>query len=527
MGSASAATKPCVRTPVHCPVCGQLRLSAARWPVGPVCHPCYSHARRNAAPCDSCSQVRVLVGHPDAPSVSLLSPTLCGPCSGSARYSYACPRCGGSEEPYKNLLCVRCAVSDQLTTMFGPATPGTPVAALTHALRACRRPRSVMRWLTNPRGGARVLRSLLDEGIEVSHDSLDTFDEREVWSLRRMLVDLEVLPERHDPIARLDVVLEKVTATSAPSTRALVRAYASWWHLRRARRRYEQTGRFTYSQFRNVWVRLMAVTAFLVWLDENGAELDALEQATLDRWLDDVTSDQRSATGDFLRWAGRRRLAPRQLAVTYPEAREPTIVLTDDERWAELRRCLTDRTIPVDVATAGAMLLLYGLPLIRIAELTKSNLNSDPRTGSVDGFRQTAGGHLIEVPPRLGRMLAQLPADVASRGTPLIESRAGGPEWLFPGRGAGGHVTYTGLAERLRRHGISVRQSRNAALIGLAADLPAPVLHDLFGLSIAASVRWARRVGRDWTGYVGIVKKSQSQRGGPAVRSPFNASGGR
>lgn len=508
----TAARKTYARTPVRCAVCGQMRVFAASWPVGHVCRNCYCRGRASPRPCASCTTVRVLVGHPEAPRDDhVLVPTLCGPCSGSDRYSYACLRCGGSEERYKAMLCVRCALGDQLREAFGEAPPGSPIETLTAALHGSRRPRSVMKWLTNPRGGARVLRELLDRGITISHDALDTFDEREVWSLRRTLVDLEVLPPRHDPVARLDVITEKSTADLPLHTRAIVRAYASWWYLRRARRRYEQTGKFTYSQFRNAWTRILAVSGFLQWLDTRGVPLEALDQPTLDTWLERVTHDQRTATGDFLRWATRRRLAS-ELTVTFPERTEPTILLSEEQRWAELRRCLTDTTIPDDVRAAGALLLLYGIPLLRIIELTRDHLVTDGDAAIVTGFRMSIGAPTITVPPRLGRLLTQLPAPVPLGAAPLIEARANGPVWLFPGRSSAGHVSSTGLSHRLRTHGLSVRQSRNAALIGLASDLPAPVICDLFGLSVAASVLWTRRAARDWTGYIQLVDQRIRER---------------
>lgn len=408
------------------------------------------------------------------------------------------------------MLCVRCALGDQLREAFGEAPPGSPIETLTAALRGSRRPRSVMKWLTNPRGGARVLHELLDRGIIISHDALDTFDEREVWSLRRTLVDLEVLPPRHDPVARLDVITEKVTADLPSHTRAIVRAYASWWYLRRARRRYEQTGKFTYSQFRNAWRRIIAVTAFLQWLDARGAHLGALDQPTLDVWLDECSHDQRTATGDFLRWATRRRLAG-GLSVRFPERTEPTIMLSEEQRWAELRRCLADTAIPDDVRAAGALLLLYGIPLLRVIELSRDHLVIEDGTAPVTGFRISIGAPAITVPPRLGRVLARLPTPVPLGGAPLIEARASGTIWLFPGRGTAGHVSFTGLSHRLRSHGLSVRQSRNAALIGLAAELPAPVICDLFGLSVAASVLWTRRAARDWAGYMHLVSQREHQ----------------
>ncbi len=175
-------------------------------------------------------------------------------------------RCGGGEEPYKGGLCVRCAARDQLEEAFGAVRTSSPESApalLVEALSASRRPRSVIKWLSNPRGGARVVKELLDQSIIVDHAALDTFDELEIWSLRRSLVDLGALPERHEPIARLDALLEKKVAPLPPETRRLVQTYGSWWLLRRSRKMYETTGKFTYSLFRAAWHRLDQVISFL------------------------------------------------------------------------------------------------------------------------------------------------------------------------------------------------------------------------------------------------------------------------
>jgi len=50
------------------------------------------------------------------------------------------------------------------------------------------------------------------------------------------------------------------------------------------------------------------------------------------------------------------------------------------------------------------------------------------------------------------------------------------------------------LAEQERRY---LRPARGAALCALAADLPAPVLADLLGLSIATATRWGALAARD------------------------------
>lgn len=474
--------------------------------MGPVCRSCYSSARAHPGTCASCGIARVLIGATsDSTSTK---PTLCGPCSGSRRYDYVCIRCGGGEEPYKAKLCVRCALRDQLSTAFGQPAPSESASALVEALASTRRPRSVMKWLTNPRGGARVVRDLLAQNVTIDHAALDAYDEREVWSLRRTLVDIGVLPGRHDPIERLDATLERVVADLPGPTRQVVRAYGSWSLLRRARRRYERTGTFTYSQFRAAWQRLERVAELLTWLDSRGTALAELDQASLDVWLVSASHDRRIAAADFLRWAARRRLAPR-LHVTHVQRREPDVSMTEDERWAQVRRCLTDSAVPDDVRAAGALVLLYGIPLARVVELTRDHVHQPDGTLDPAGFSIALGGPVVLVPPALGQLLARLPYETSPRGVPLISGAPGQPAWLFPGRGTAGHISYTGLVTRMRRHGLTVRRARNAALISLASDLPASVISDLFGLSIAASTGWARRAGRDWQGYLRAMSDRQ------------------
>lgn len=55
------------------------------------------------------------------------------------------------------------------------------------------------------------------------------------------------------------------------------------------------------------------------------------------------------------------------------------------------------------------------------------------------------------------------------------------------------------------------RTRPNAALIALADDLPVAVVHEMLGVSIAAAVKWARRAGRDWNGYISVLVGNDAQ----------------
>jgi hypothetical protein len=68
----------------------------------------------------------------------------------------------------------------------------------------------------------------------------------------------------------------------------------------------------------------------------------------------------------------------------------PQIMLSEGDRWRLLARCLHDTSLPNDLRVAGALLLLYGLPVSRIIELTPDRLDPPPTRQSpvVCGSRQ-------------------------------------------------------------------------------------------------------------------------------------------
>lgn len=51
------------------------------------------------------------------------------------------------------------------------------------------------------------------------------------------------------------------------------------------------------------------------------------------------------------------------------------------------------------------------------------------------------------------------------------------------------------LARRLRRLRIDVRAARHAAMLQLAAEVPAAVLADTLSIDVGTATRWAARAG--------------------------------
>ena len=97
------------------------------------------------------------------------------------------------------------------------------------------------------------------------------------------------------------------------------------------------------------------------------------------------------------------------------------------------------------------------------------------------------GRHDVPVPGPLANAVFQLISDGRSyRGVGSPPATA----WLFPGHLPGRPITAARLGERLRSIGIYAQTGRRAALLDLAAQLPAAVLADLLGLHETTAAKW-------------------------------------
>ncbi|MBF6214320.1 hypothetical protein IU433_11145 [Nocardia puris] len=80
----------------------------------------------------------------------------------------------------------------------------------------------------------------------------------------------------------------------------------------------------------------------------------------------------------------------------------------------------------------------------------------------------------------------------------------GGSVWLFPGRYPSRPIGRSHFCKMLAAEGIAVRDGRNSARYALASHLPAAILADLTGSSIATAVGWTQWSKRNWFDYVAI-----------------------
>ncbi|WP_256259196.1 hypothetical protein [Streptomyces mirabilis] len=108
------------------------------------------------------------------------------------------------------------------------------------------------------------------------------------------------------------------------------------------------------------------------------------------------------------------------------------LFLDDEEHEDQLRRCLTDASLPLELRIVGALIRLYGLPLIRIVRLTTDGFHQDEREAYF-----TFDKDPVLLPPTLARLIEQQITTGRSRAAlgPLATSEHSGIRpWRGPRR---------------------------------------------------------------------------------------------
>jgi hypothetical protein len=76
---------------------------------------------------------------------------------------------------------------------------------------------------------------------------------------------------------------------------------------------------------------------------------------------------------------------------------------------------------------------------------------------------------------------------------------------LLPGAKPGTHIGPERIRRRLRQLGIRPQTSRPAALLALAASVPAPILGELLGYCDDTANHWRRAAAGDWARYASLA----------------------
>ena len=482
------------RASAACARCGQDRPPAARWPEGPVCDPCYTAALRHRGRCASCGQQRRLVA-PPGPAADT-----CADCAGLP-VTHACADCGTEDKLYEKSRCARCSLRRRARELLSAGTGiiAPELCGVFDAVTAARQPRSALNWLRKG-AGAGLLADVAAGRLAISHQALDDCPHRRAADyLRHMLTAAGTLPPRDEELARTGQWLGAVLDTISPAAdRRLVQAYATWQVMRRLRASAAAAARprTPTAHARN---NIRAAASLLAWLHGRGTTLDACGQADIDQWLS--TGPSACLARDFLAWAAARGHCQPLTIPPPPRAAGPA--LSQDQRWTLTTRLLRDATLDPTDRVAGCLLLLYGQPLTRIAAMTISQI-----TRRDDQTFIRLGRHDVPVPGPLADALRQLISGGRSYrgvGSPPATT------WLFPGHLPGRPITPDTLGERLRALGIYAQTGRRAALLDLAAQLPAAVLADILGLHENTAAKWMHQAGGDWSRYAAELARHPHQ----------------
>jgi hypothetical protein len=455
-----------------------------------VCEPCYRAALSRRGACEHCAAERRLVSPPGAGA------RLCAGCAGVVPLA-TCRSCGAEERPYLDGCCVRCALARRAAELIGDT--GGPLRPVYEAIVAAPQPYSAHNWLRRS-VAARLLGEVASGKLALTHEALDAHPAcRGADYLRHLLVANGVLAPRDDALVRLEAwAIERLASVEDRGRRRLLRSYATWRVLRRARRRSAQVGA-PRTPTRHAKVQLNAAIAFLAFLGARQRELAACAQSDVDDWLAEGPPSAPRAR-DFLDWAADRKLTGR-FAVP-AQARRDGPTADDDGRWAAARRLLHDEGLELADRVAGLLVLLYGQQLSRIVALTRDQVELSP-----GGARLHLGTTPLEVPAPLDGLLARLIKQ--RRRYAGVGSPAATP-WLLTGLDPGLPLTAYQLGQRLRRLGIEPAPGRRSALVHLASNLPAAMLAQALGLSAGTAVRWSGAAGADWANYAAQFLRSAS-----------------
>lgn len=476
------------RIPRTCARCSRSRPVQALIPLGPVCNTCHIALHDHPAACAGCREIRVLIGR-DARGL------VCGPCAGNALD----PRCRTCSRPGRHHTgdkCARCVLPDRIDDLLaGPdGVPNAHLESVRKLLLASEHhPHGQIAWI-NRSGAARLLRQLARREETVTHDYLDTLPQSQAnIFLRALLVEAGVLPARNDDLERVRPWLETFLADQPDHHVRLIRPFAHWFLLRRARRAATRR-RYEVQAGSHIRMKIRVTAEFLAWLDTLQLDLGSIDQSTVDRWLAEGTTRSREVRY-FLAWARSHSLI-KDLRVPSQARSQPEDMLDEQDRWRLLERSLHDTSAPLDTRAAAALILLYGLPLIRVRSLTADHLEQQDNGRA----HLLVSARRLLLPPRLAQMLSDL-AQVGhgrSRYLPTTTTR----QWLFTGLVPGRPLSAQGLQVKLASFGLHTRPARNSALIALAAELPPAVLADLVGLHHVTAARWSKLAARDWHAFI-------------------------
>jgi hypothetical protein len=467
--------------------CSRLILGEA------VCGTCALRFARAPKTCPGCGEAKILAFYNSTGGAA------CAACCG-ADPIYGCVTCGREDSQFGR-RCAPCTLSERVSVLLAdPSGRVHPqLVPVFDALMAARRPQTALYWLSRSPGPG-ILASMAKGEIEISHAGLDQIPTSKAVSyVRDLLSALEVLPPHH---SRLEAVTPWLADTLAalPGEHAdIVGRFANWQVLRKLRAK-DQRGVLTPKSVENGRASILTAIRFLAWLAENDTTLAAATQGDLERYLVAYPGRGEVLTS-FIRWSNQTKVTSGLQLPTWQRAL-PQVVLSDQDRWAQVELLIHDESIRLYVRVAGLFTLLFAQPLTKICRMKVSQVSVHH-----DGHVTVNFGSLdIELPDPLDRLV------IEQLSRPGQSSYVSQPDhWLFPGGIPGRHLGTETIRMQLVPRGIQPSNARKAAMFQLAGEIPTPILADILGLAANTAVRWATLAARDWSQYAALRSQTNSQ----------------
>ena len=437
--------------------------------------------------CSRCGQTRRV----------FFNPGICADCLG-IDIGGVCTACGIEDRLYADGRCASCELARRADRCFG--STGESGRAVAQRLAASTRPISTIRWLAQS-PVVPVLADLLRRPEPLVHEDLDAIvtpartdgrtDRRQtIENARLILVASGILPVRNELSYRYETWAHQVLATvDSASDRWLLLQFHRQQVLpslqSRCRSGKATTGSLSWAQR-----QLRGGADLLAWCRSKGG-IARLTRTDVDTWL--AESSTHYGARDFLLWAIRRDFLdlPRSAVPRRPH-KSPTAVEDHQVRADLVRALLHDDGYPTEIRVAGLLVALYGQHLSRIVRIECSHVRTDALP-----IRIKLGAQWLELPGPFGQHLRELIASGPTRKSPFMDQT----RWLFPGYGAGAHLSASQMGIRLAAHGIRATPMRNMALFQIAATVQPSTLGQLLGLHPGTAVKWVNESGGVYANY--------------------------
>lgn len=465
------------------------------FPEGRICGRCFDEAIHTSGRCARCGIARLLPGRDSRGAA------ICGDCAG-IRMSFRCGTCGEEGALKRAGQCERCVNRVDLSEYLRLDRPAADPALdrLRDRLLSADRQASIYQWLRlkRPRD---LLHALGSGELPLTHESFDALPQNAaVRHMRALLVDVDALPRRDEPLAQFEMwITSKIASIDDKTARDAVDRFARWHHLKRLRAGTERWD--SQRSVHNAKQEITVAVDFVGWISSRGMPLAQCSQADVDEWL--VTgATTRYTVRQFLLFASRA-----QDTVPLDVPRRParsTRRISQEERLAAIGSFLQDETVTPADRVAMLLLLVFAQPVARIVEFPLTVIRE------LDDSRLVLEVVSDQVP--IPEPFASLVRDhLAARSRDRTGNVARNP-FLFPGTRAGSHVTQNHLRTVIAGLGVNVLAAKNGALDELVAAMPAPMVADALGFSYTALGQHERYRGSQYERYVSARQGLEARR---------------